>query len=74
MTQGMATTQGYTPTTVDGFDQKLQLHYFSRLYLARKLAPHMPSGGRILSVLSAGVHNRYEKFDSDFELKKHYSI
>ena len=73
MTQGMATMQGYTPT-VDGIDQKLQLHYFSRIYLAKPLAPHMNEGSRVLTVLSAGVHSRYKEYESDFELKKSYSI
>jgi NAD(P)-dependent dehydrogenase (short-subunit alcohol dehydrogenase family) len=65
MSQGMATIQGYTPTK-DGLDQKLQLHYFSRIHLTRLL--DFPSNARILSVLSAGVHSRYEKFESDFDL------
>lgn len=73
MTQGMATLQGYTPT-VDNIDQKLQLHYFSRIYLTSLLAPHMKDGSRVMSVLSGGVHNKYNKFDQDFELKESYSI
>ena len=73
MTHGMATTQGYTPT-VDGIDQKLQLHCFSRIYLAQKLAPEMKEGSRILAVLSAGVHSRYENYEQDFDLRKTYSI
>lgn len=73
MTQGMATLQGYTPTG-DGIDQKLQLHYFSRYYLARLLAPHMKPQSKILTVLSAGVHGKYKAYDSDFELKETYSV
>jgi NAD(P)-dependent dehydrogenase (short-subunit alcohol dehydrogenase family) len=83
LTQGMATIQGYTPTK-DGLDQKLQLHYFSRIYLARLLAPGMAkqqsestSGNtppRILSVLSAGVHGKYKHFEDDFQVRNHYSI
>jgi NAD(P)-dependent dehydrogenase (short-subunit alcohol dehydrogenase family) len=73
MTHGMATTQGYTPTA-DGLDQKLQLHYFSRFYLAKLYAPKMKPDSRIVAVLSAGVHGKYSKFEQDFELKKHYSI
>jgi NAD(P)-dependent dehydrogenase (short-subunit alcohol dehydrogenase family) len=69
LTHGMATTQGYTPTK-DGLDQKLQLHYFSRIHAARIVAPK----ARILSVLSAGVHSRYDNFEKDFELKNSYSI
>lgn len=76
MTQGMATTQGYTPT-VDKIDQKLQLHYFSRFYLAHLLAPKMAKTSddpRILSVLSGGVHGRYDRWDSDFDLSKKYTL
>jgi NAD(P)-dependent dehydrogenase (short-subunit alcohol dehydrogenase family) len=73
MTQGMATIQGFTPT-VNDIDQKLQLHYFSRVYLAKILAPHMKEGSRVLTVLSAGVHGRYKNFQDDFGLKEHYSI
>jgi len=75
MTQGMATLQGYTPTTADGLDQKLQLHYFSRVYLTQlMLARHMKPGARVLTVLSAGIHGRYKHYDTDFELKDHYSV
>jgi NAD(P)-dependent dehydrogenase (short-subunit alcohol dehydrogenase family) len=83
MTQSMASIQGYTPTK-DGIDQKMQLHYFSRVYLALLLAPHMnvaPSTGdspsscpRIMSVLSAGVHAKYKHAMDDFELKSIYSV
>jgi NAD(P)-dependent dehydrogenase (short-subunit alcohol dehydrogenase family) len=80
MTQSMASLQGYTPTK-DGIDQKLQLHFFSRVYLACLLAPHMRAAAdasspppKILSVLSAGVHSRYKHADTDFELKNHYSV
>jgi NAD(P)-dependent dehydrogenase (short-subunit alcohol dehydrogenase family) len=76
MTQGMATLQGYTPTIKDGIDQKLQLHYFSRFYLTSLLAPNMKPNARVLTVLSAGVHGKYQGYDKDFELKnnKSYSI
>lgn len=73
MTQGMATLQGYTATK-DGLDEKLQLHYFSRVHLARLLAPRMRAGARILTVLSAGVHGRYKHADDDFELRARYSV
>lgn len=74
MTQGMATIQGYTPTK-NGIDQKLQLHVFSRLYLAKLLAPSMnATGSRILTVLSAGVHGRYAHHETDFDLQTNYSI
>ena len=76
MTQSMATMQGFTPTK-DGFDQKMQLHYFSRVLLAQTLAPTLadaPGGGKVLSVLSAGVHAPFAHYDTDFNLKKKYSI
>lgn len=74
MTQGMATIQGYTPT-VNGIDQKMQLHYFSRIYLAKRLAPRMAgkSNARVLTVLSAGVHGKYNGYKTDFDLKETYS-
>jgi NAD(P)-dependent dehydrogenase (short-subunit alcohol dehydrogenase family) len=74
MTQGMATLQGYTPTVNDGIDEKLQLHVFSRFYLAKLLAPHMKEESRILTVLSAGVHGKYQHVETDFELQQNYSI
>ena len=37
-TQGMATIQGFTPST-EGLDQKLCLHVYSRALLASALAP-----------------------------------
>jgi hypothetical protein len=69
----MATLQGYTPTK-DGIDQKLQLHYFSRVYLSLLLCPRMKPGGRVLTVLSAGVHGPYKHYATDFDLKEKYSI
>ena len=49
----------YTPTTPEegGLDQKLTLHYWSRMLLAKRLAPLLEGStdGRVLSVLSAGV-------------------
>jgi len=67
----MATLQGFTPT-VDRFDQKLCLHVYSRIVLASLLAPTLaqsPIGGRVLSVLSAGVHGTYPHWESDPTLK-----
>jgi NAD(P)-dependent dehydrogenase (short-subunit alcohol dehydrogenase family) len=69
LTQGMATMQGFTPTA-DGLDQKLSLHYFSRIVLARALAPTLSRSddGRVLSVLSAGMHGAYTGYADDFDL------
>jgi NAD(P)-dependent dehydrogenase (short-subunit alcohol dehydrogenase family) len=67
LTQGMATTQGHTPTA-EGLDEKLALHYYSRVAFAKALAPLLESatpGGRVLSVLSAGVHGTYGGWRDD---------
>ena len=78
LTQGMATTQGFTPT-VDGNDEKLSLHYFSRIAFSVMLLPAlkkstMAKGSVILSVLSGGVHSPYKYYQEDFHLKKNYSV
>jgi hypothetical protein len=75
LTQGMATMQGHTPTK-NGHDQKLQLHVHSRFLLAKLLAPKLGESedGRCMSVLSAGIHGSYAKYEADPELKKSYSI
>lgn len=77
LSQGMATLQGYTPTPADGLDEKLQLHYFSRVYACLVLGQYQllqPQNCRILTVLSAGVHKKYKAWESDFELQQNYSM
>ncbi len=78
LTQGMATTQGFTPT-IDGNDEKLSLHYFSRIAFSVMLLPAlkkstMAKGSVILSVLSGGVHSPYKYYQQDFPLKENYSV
>jgi len=78
LTQGMATTQAFTPT-VDGNDEKLTLHYFSRMAFACLLLPalaksDMAKGPVVLSILSGGVHSPYKNYQTDFSLKDTYSI
>lgn len=78
LSQGMATVQSFTPT-VDGNDEKLTLHYWSRMAFTTMLLPAlrkstMPGGGVVLSVLSAGVHSPYKSYKTDPELKENYSI
>ncbi len=75
LTQGMATIQGYTATP-EGLDQKLTLHYFSRMAFIDSLLPALRKSddARVLSVLSAGVHGAYEGYESDFTLERSYSI
>jgi NAD(P)-dependent dehydrogenase (short-subunit alcohol dehydrogenase family) len=75
LTQGIASVNGFTPTS-EGIDQKLALHYFSRIALIKSLlAPLKASESpRVLSVLSGGVHGVYSHFQDDFSLEKHFSI
>lgn len=76
LSQGIATIQGRTPTD-EGLDVKMSLHYFSRVAFILELLPLLrssPMGGRVLSVLSAGVHGQYAHWSDDFELQSHYSI
>ena len=75
LTQGMATIQSFTPTT-EGLDQKMALHFFSRVAFIEALLPALRSSAdaRVLSVLSAGIHGAFEGYNSDFTLEKTYSI
>ncbi len=78
MTQGMATIQSFTET-VDGNDEKITLHYWSRMAFADRLLPSlrkssMPGGSCVMSVLSGGVHGPYKKYATDPFMKKSYSI
>lgn len=75
LTQGIATTAGFSPTS-ENIDRKLALHYFSRAALALEFAPRLvqSSEGRVLSVLSAGVHSPYADYDTDFDLSKDFSL
>jgi len=82
LTQGMATMQGRTETS-EGIDQKLALHYFGRMLFTKELLPLLrqaaekdnvdtnPShSGKVLTVLSAGVHTPYTRYQEDFEVKQ----
>jgi len=78
LTQGMATSQGFTPTK-EGNDEKLTLHYYSRVAMANALLPAlrsstMQNGPVVLTVLSGGAHSAYAKFKEDVTLEKNYSI
>mmetsp|Transcript_20630 Transcript_20630/g.32217 ORF Transcript_20630/g.32217 Transcript_20630/m.32217 type:complete len:329 (-) Transcript_20630:977-1963(-) len=77
-TQGIATIQGYTPTK-ENIDMKLAIHYYGRMNFITSLLPileksTLDGGGRVLSVLAAGVHPPYDQYQEDPFLKKHYSM
>jgi NAD(P)-dependent dehydrogenase (short-subunit alcohol dehydrogenase family) len=77
-TQGMATVQSFTPT-VDGNDEKITLHYWSRMAFADRLLPSlrtstMPGGSCVMSILSGGVHKPYKNYKTDPFLKQSYSV
>ncbi|KAG9401265.1 hypothetical protein AC1031_010023 [Aphanomyces cochlioides] len=76
LTQGIGTFQGYTPTS-EGIDQKLALHYYSRMAFIQEFLPMLResmNSPRVLSVLTAGVHPPYLHYREDSEVKEHYSI
>eukprot|EP01039_Chlorochromonas_danica_P005544 gene5544-6107_t len=76
LTQGMATIQGRTETS-EGLDQKLALHVYSRFLFIRELLPLLRSGGgegKVMSVLSGGVHKEYKQFEEDFDLQHNYTL
>lgn len=74
LSQGIASVAGRSETP-EGLDVKLALHYFSRVEFIRCLLPALRAGdGRVLTVLSAGVHGVYTHYADDFELKQHYSL
>jgi hypothetical protein len=72
---GIATFQGYTPTS-EQLDVKLSLHYYSRVAFADQLGPLLSKSddGRVLSVLSGGVHGSYAGYETDPDLSKSYSL
>lgn len=79
LSQGMATTQGFTPTNEEGNDEKITLHFWSRAAMSNQLLPAlrkstMPNGPVVVSILSGGVHNVYNGYKDDPELRNTYSI
>ena len=75
MTQGIASMNGYTPTS-EGIEQKLAVHYYGRVLFAQLLLPLLAASpdGRVMSVLSAGVHSPYAKYNTDPDLESSFSI
>mmetsp|Transcript_27588 Transcript_27588/g.39484 ORF Transcript_27588/g.39484 Transcript_27588/m.39484 type:complete len:345 (-) Transcript_27588:152-1186(-) len=79
LTQGMATIQGFTATVPEGNDEKITLHYWSRIAMTNALLPslrksQMKKGAVVLTVLSGGVHSPFLAYEKDPELKTQYSI
>eukprot|EP00455_Lapot_gusevi_P012973 TRINITY_DN1624_c0_g1_i1.p1 TRINITY_DN1624_c0_g1~~TRINITY_DN1624_c0_g1_i1.p1 ORF type:complete len:337 (-),score=110.01 TRINITY_DN1624_c0_g1_i1:100-1038(-) len=75
LTQGIATTQGRTETK-EGLDQKMVLHYYSRVAFIQNLLPLLKQAEdpRVLSVFSAGVHSEHKGFEDDLDLKNNYTL
>jgi NAD(P)-dependent dehydrogenase (short-subunit alcohol dehydrogenase family) len=75
LTQGIATMQGRTETS-EGLDQKMALHFYSRVAFTLGLLPLLQKSQTpsVLSVLSPGIHPAYAKYKEDPQLKENYSL
>jgi len=80
LSPGIATTQGRTETS-EGVDQKLAVHYFSRMAVIDGLLPVLEKTAaeegadvRVLSVFSGGVHSSYNLYKEDPEVKQNYTL
>ncbi|CAB9520687.1 short chain dehydrogenase [Seminavis robusta] len=76
LSQGMATTQGFTPTA-EGNDEKMTLHYYSRMCFIQSLLPALQKSDMpavVVSVLSGGVHSPYKDYKTHPGLKSNYSM
>ncbi|OQR88572.1 FabG domain-containing protein, partial [Thraustotheca clavata] len=76
LTQGILTTQGRKETS-EGIDQKLSLHYYSRMAFIQEFLPLLrasTNSPRVLSVLSGGKHSSFPLYQQDPELKENYSL
>jgi hypothetical protein len=70
LTQGILTLQGRTPTSPENIDQKMALHYYSRMLIVRELEPILSPKALVLSVLDgrgSNVHDGGIKW-SDLDL------
>ena len=73
LSQGVASMNGFT-ATAEGIDRKLAVHYYGRMACINNLLPLLQqSNGKVLSVLSAGVHSPYTN-RNDLSLKTNFSI
>jgi NAD(P)-dependent dehydrogenase (short-subunit alcohol dehydrogenase family) len=74
-TQGIASMKGRTET-IEGLDEKMVLHYYSRYGFAYYLSDLLQKSvdPRFISVFSAGVHKPYGQFHLDTDLKKNFTL
>jgi hypothetical protein len=61
LSQGMLTMRGRTPTSPENIDQKMSLHYYSRMLIIRDLLPILSPTALILSVLDGKRSDINEK-------------
>ncbi|KAG8991775.1 hypothetical protein FRB90_001235 [Tulasnella sp. 427] len=77
LSQGIMTTQGFTPTS-EGIDMKLALHFYSRWKFVDELLPLLQKASesgqdaRVMSILDSRSAKPLDV--SDFGLKKSYSL
>lgn len=78
LTQGILTLQGRTPTAPENIDQKMALHYYSRMLIVRELEPILSPKALVLSVLDgrgSNIHdNAIEWSDLDLSQPGNYGV
>jgi NAD(P)-dependent dehydrogenase (short-subunit alcohol dehydrogenase family) len=75
LTQGRGSLEGRNETS-EGIDKKLAVHYYGRVAFINDLLPLLRKApaGKVLSVLSPGVHPPYAAYATDPELRDNYSV
>jgi NAD(P)-dependent dehydrogenase (short-subunit alcohol dehydrogenase family) len=78
LTQGILTLQGRTPTSPENIDQKMALHYYSRMLIVRELEPILSPKALVLSVLDgrgSKIHDNAMKWtDLDLAQPGNYGV
>lgn len=77
LSQGIASMNGRVETAEEGLDEKMSLHFYSRMAFLEEALPMLrkaPQGGKVLSILSAGIHSPYAAYATDPELKTAFSL
>jgi NAD(P)-dependent dehydrogenase (short-subunit alcohol dehydrogenase family) len=74
LTQGIGTFE--KEETKEGINQKLALHFYSRMGFIYKLLPLLKNSKKpkVISVLSGGVHYPYKDYKKDPDLQENYSL